>query len=62
MARKKEYCVAEGRPSWHQSKAGHGYGSLMCFSNKRSAQAFLRRVRKLRPKDPAFLIIAKETR
>jgi hypothetical protein len=55
MAR-AQYCVHEGRPSWHQARAGGASAGAMCFSTKRKATAFLRRVKKLRPNEPAFIV------
>lgn len=58
MAKRKrlEYCVAEGRPSWHQARAGHSYASLACFNRQIEAKQFLARVKRHRPNEPAFLI------
>lgn len=52
---KIEYHVHEGRPSWHQSKAGGISGGSMIFGTRAEAEAFLERVKKLRPNEPAFI-------
>jgi len=54
-----EYCVHTGAPSWHQRRAGHGSAGAMCFSKKIEAMKFLRRVKKLRPNEPAFIVMSK---
>ena len=55
-----EYCVHEGRPSWHQQRAGQISAGAMCFWKKKSATAFLRRVKKLRPNEPAFITTSRK--
>lgn len=55
-----EYCVHEGRPSWHQQRAGQISAGAMCFFTKRKATAFLRRVKKLRPNEPAFITTSRK--
>lgn len=51
-----EYCVATGRPSWHQQRAGASYDGLMCFNRRIEAKRYLSRVKRLRPDEPATLL------
>lgn len=57
-----KYCVQEGAPSWHQQRAGAISAGGMCFWKKSEAKAFLRRVKKLRPHEPAFITTSREVR
>jgi hypothetical protein len=57
-----QYCVHTGVPSWHQQRAGHGSAGAMCFWMKTEAKRFLRRVKKLRPHEPAFITTSRKLR
>lgn len=59
MAKRSEYCVHEGRPSWSQARAGAISAGKMCFTSRRLATGYMRRVRKLRPTETVFLIVSK---
>lgn len=57
-----EYAVHTGRPSWHQARAGHYSSAVMLFWRKRDAQRFLRRCKRLRPDEPAFIVTSRKLR
>jgi hypothetical protein len=47
--------VWQGRPSWHQQKAGHGCASITSgFPTKEEADECARKYREKHPGEPAF--------
>lgn len=48
--------VEEGRPSWHQARAGHGSAARSGFSSKIQALRYMARSKRLRPHEPLRLV------
>lgn len=58
-----EYCVHEGRPSWHQQKAGHVSAAMTCgIWSKREAERELRKFKKHHPGETAFITTRRKLR
>ena len=51
-----EWCVAEGRPSYHQARAGGAAAGYMCFSTKIRALRFMAGFKKHHPHESVRLI------
>ena len=49
--------VHEGRPSWHQQKAGHiSAGVTSGFKTREEAEVYMERCREYRPNEPRFIV------
>lgn len=56
MAHPTEWCVAVGRPSYHQARAGHGSAGEMCWSTKLKALRYMANVRRRNKHETMTLI------
>lgn len=52
-----EYHVHTGRPSWHQSRAGHRSAGVSVFHSRAKAEAYLGAYQGMRPDEPAFIVV-----
>lgn len=51
------YDVHEGRPSWHQQRAGHiSAAATVGFKTRKDAEAYLSRFKAHHPDEPAFVV------
>ena len=52
----REFVVYEGRPSWHQQRAGHIAGASSVFTTRKKAEDHMARMLKVWTDVPIFII------